>query len=104
MGGVRWKTVIRKIFAFPAIALIQFYRKCISPLFPPCCRFHPTCSSYALEVFRHLPPHRALWLAVWRIIRCNPFNAGGYDPPPVPGWDPEPRDPLENDDRRADIS
>lgn len=60
-------------------AIVRFYQKAISPLFPPNCRFHPTCSHYALE---SLEKHGAFWgalLAAKRIIRCNPFNPGGLD-------------------------
>ena len=65
---------------------IRFYRKFLSPLKPtPTCRFRPTCSAYALEAFqkRFLPV--ALWLTVTRILRCNPFSAGGWDPVPEKG-------------------
>ncbi|MGP4081285.1 membrane protein insertion efficiency factor YidD [Bacillus sp. Marseille-Q3570] len=64
------------------IALIQFYRKCISPFTPPSCRFYPTCSSYGLEAVQK---HGALvggWLAVKRILKCHPFHPGGFDPVP----------------------
>lgn len=62
--------------------LIQFYRHAISPLFPPCCRFVPTCSAYALEAVRRYGPFKGGWLAIRRILRCHPFNPGGYDPVP----------------------
>lgn len=75
--------IFSKIISFPAILLIQFYKKCISPMFPPVCRFYPSCSTYGLQAFRELPFYKALWLTIWRILRCNPFSAGGYDP--VPG-------------------
>ncbi|MBQ9121234.1 MAG: membrane protein insertion efficiency factor YidD [Clostridia bacterium] len=65
-----------------AIALVNFYRRAISPLKKPCCRFHPTCSQYALEAFRRFGFVRGLLLAVWRILRCNPFCQGGIDPVP----------------------
>lgn len=65
------------------IWLIKFYRKCLSPLKPtPTCRFTPTCSAYALEAFEKRFFPVALWLTVRRILRCNPFCAGGYDPVP----------------------
>ena len=64
------------------IALIQFYRHVISPMFPPCCRFVPTCSAYALEAVRRYGPFKGGWLAIRRILRCHPFNPGGYDPVP----------------------
>ena len=64
------------------IALIQFYRRFISPLKPPCCRFTPTCSEYALEAFRTRGFFAGLFLSVRRVLRCNPFCRAGYDPVP----------------------
>jgi uncharacterized protein len=66
------------------IALIRFYRLCISPLFPPTCRFQPTCSQYAIEAIDRFGPFQGGWLAVRRILRCHPFHPGGYDPVPPP--------------------
>jgi len=61
------------------------YRRFISPLLPPVCRFAPSCSEYALEALRVHGAVRGLWLAVRRLARCHPFNPGGYDPvPPRP--------------------
>lgn len=65
-----------------AIALVGLYRKYISPLKPPCCRFVPTCSQYAIEAFEEWGFIAGLGLTVWRILRCNPFCRGGYDPVP----------------------
>lgn len=64
------------------IGLIKFYRKCISPLKLPCCRFSPTCSEYAIEAIRIHGCFKGSALALWRILRCNPFCKGGYDPVP----------------------
>ncbi|MBQ8321537.1 MAG: membrane protein insertion efficiency factor YidD [Clostridia bacterium] len=64
------------------IWLIGLYRKFISPLKPPCCRFTPTCSAYAIEAFKKRGFFVGLFLTVWRILRCNPFSKGGYDPVP----------------------
>lgn len=61
---------------------ILFYRACISPLFPPACRFTPTCSAYALEAIRKHGPFRGTWLAIKRICRCHPWGGSGYDPVP----------------------
>ncbi len=72
----------KKIAAMPFIFLIRFYQKCISPLKPPCCRFTPTCSQYALQAFRKHGPIKGLYLTVWRILRCNPWGGSGYDPVP----------------------
>lgn len=65
-----------------AVWLVKFYRKIISPLKPPCCRFNPTCSAYAIEAFTEWGFICGLGLTVWRILRCNPFCRGGYDPVP----------------------
>lgn len=61
---------------------IRFYQKFISPLKPPTCRFTPTCSQYAIEAIRKHGPFKGLYLAVWRILRCNPWGGSGYDPVP----------------------
>lgn len=67
------------------IWLIGLYRKYISPLKPPCCRFTPTCSAYAVEAFQKRGFFIGFILTVWRILRCNPFSKGGYDPVPERG-------------------
>lgn len=71
-------------FARLWILPIRGYQRFISPLFPPVCRFYPSCSAYAVEALR---VHGALygwWLAIRRIARCHPFNPGGLDPVPPP--------------------
>jgi len=65
---------------FVFVKLIRLYQKFISPMFPPSCRFYPTCSEYAAQ---SISKHGALKggvKAIWRILRCNPFNKGGFDP------------------------
>ncbi|MGG7079534.1 membrane protein insertion efficiency factor YidD [Clostridium sardiniense] len=62
------------------INLIRFYRKNISPFKNPCCRYVPTCSQYAIEAVEKHGAFRGSLMAVWRILRCNPFSKGGYDP------------------------
>ncbi|WP_407398805.1 membrane protein insertion efficiency factor YidD [Treponema sp.] len=62
--------------------LIRFYQVCISPLLPDCCRYTPSCSQYAIEAIRKHGPLKGFYLAVRRILRCNPFHEGGYDPVP----------------------
>ncbi|HUY44845.1 MAG TPA: membrane protein insertion efficiency factor YidD [Streptosporangiaceae bacterium] len=64
------------------LGLIGAYRRFISPMFGPRCRFAPSCSAYALEAVREHGALRGSWLAVRRIGRCHPFNGGGYDPVP----------------------
>lgn len=61
---------------------ILLYRAAISPLFPPCCRFTPTCSEYALQALRRHGPFKGSWLAIKRICRCHPWGDSGYDPVP----------------------
>ena len=70
---------MKKILIF----LINVYRKGISPQRPPCCRFYPTCSAYALEAIEKYGTLKGGWLAFKRILRCNPFNKSDpYDPVP----------------------
>ena len=64
------------------ILLIKFYRNCISPYKRPCCRFIPTCSAYALEAVERYGIFRGGYLSIRRILKCNPFHEGGYDPVP----------------------
>jgi uncharacterized protein len=66
------------------VALITGYRRFVSPLLAPRCRFAPSCSAYALEAVREHGALRGAWLAVRRVARCHPFHPGGFDPvPPV---------------------
>ena len=65
------------------LALIRFYRKYSSPCKPPCCRFVPTCSEYAYEAISKYGAFKGGVLALWRLLRCNPFNDGDFfDPVP----------------------
>lgn len=61
---------------------ILFYQKCITPFTPPSCRFTPTCSEYARQALLKYGPIKGLLLALWRILRCNPWGGSGYDPVP----------------------
>ena len=65
-----------------AIALVRVYQRFISPLFPPCCIYSPTCSQYAVEAIEKYGFLKGTWLAFKRILRCNPFHKGGFDPVP----------------------
>lgn len=64
------------------LSLIRFYRKHISPHTPPACRFQPTCSQYALTAIERFGALKGGFLALKRLLRCNPFCKGGYDPVP----------------------
>ncbi|ATE61947.1 membrane protein insertion efficiency factor YidD [Thauera sinica] len=64
------------------IALLRFYRYAISPMLGRNCRFHPTCSEYAIEAVQRHGALRGGWLALRRVGRCHPFHPGGYDPVP----------------------
>lgn len=63
-----------------ALWLINLYQKCISPLKGPSCRFYPTCSEYAKQAFSKYGFWKGLFLTIKRIVKCNPFHPGGYDP------------------------
>ena len=68
------------IIKFVLVSLIKIYQRFISPLKPPTCRFVPTCSEYALLAIEKYGVIRGLYVAMRRILRCHPFNSGGYDP------------------------
>ncbi|MGG7179194.1 membrane protein insertion efficiency factor YidD [Clostridium paraputrificum] len=62
------------------ISLIKFYRKRISPMSAPRCKYIPTCSQYALESIEKYGAFKGGFMSVWRVLRCNPFSKGGLDP------------------------
>ena len=64
------------------LGLIEGYRRFVSPLLPASCRYIPTCSQYALEAVKRFGARRGFVLAMRRLLRCNPFAQGGYDPVP----------------------
>lgn len=64
------------------ILLIRFYQKYVSPLKKPCCKYYPTCSNYAVEAISRFGAFKGFFLAAYRVLRCNPFSRGGYDPVP----------------------
>lgn len=64
------------------IRVIRFYQRAVSPLFPPRCRYIPTCSEYALEAVEKYGATKGGFLALKRFLRCHPFHKGGYDPVP----------------------
>ncbi len=59
---------------------IRGYRRFISPLFPPTCRFHPTCSHYAQQAFERYGTFKGSWLTIKRLVKCHPYHPGGFDP------------------------
>jgi len=74
--GIGW--VLVAVLLIP----IYIYQKCISPFTPPSCRFTPTCSEYARQALIKHGPFKGMYLAVRRILRCNPWGGSGYDPVP----------------------
>ncbi|MBR3123270.1 MAG: membrane protein insertion efficiency factor YidD [Prevotella sp.] len=73
---------ISKALVWLLLLPIRFYQVAISPYTPPSCRFTPTCSEYARQALLKHGPVKGLWLATWRILRCNPWGGSGYDPVP----------------------
>jgi uncharacterized protein len=67
---------------FILIALIRFYKRFFSPLFPPSCRFIPTCSTYAETAVERFGIFKGTYLSIKRILKCHPFHPGGFDPVP----------------------
>ena len=76
MGSLR--RIVRRVLVAP----IRFYQRCISPLLPAACIYRPTCSQYAIQAIERHGAVKGLLLAARRILRCNPFHSGGYDPVP----------------------
>ena len=73
---------VRKIFAWPCLMLIKFYKTCISPYLGQHCRYTPTCSQYAYEAISKYGIFKGGWLALRRLLRCHPWGGSGYDPVP----------------------
>lgn len=91
MRGRLFMGRLRHCMRIFAIAPIRFYQWFISPVLPPSCRFCPTCSAYAAEAVLVHGIFRGSWLALRRLVRCNPWCKGGYDPvPPLPDSDEQP--------------
>ena len=70
---------MKRLLTALLIAPIRAYQRWVSPAFAPRCRYYPTCSAYAIQAIRELGPPRGSILAGWRLLRCNPFSAGGVD-------------------------
>lgn len=81
-GERRILAIVRKVLIFLPVLMIRFYQSCISPFTPAACRYTPTCSQYALEALWKYGLFKGSWLAVKRILRCNPWGGSGYDPVP----------------------
>jgi putative membrane protein insertion efficiency factor len=73
---------LRRLLVMLLVLPIRFYQTSISPLTPPSCRFTPSCSEYARQAIIKHGPFKGLYLAIWRILRCNPWGGSGYDPVP----------------------
>jgi uncharacterized protein len=85
-----WDHSIGWVLMWALILPIRAYQRVISPLTPPSCRFHPSCSAYAVGSIQTHGALKGLILGTWRLIRCNPWNSGGLDPVPAKGhWLPD---------------
>lgn len=73
---------MKRLFIWLALLPIHFYRYCISPMTPAACRFTPTCSVYAIEAIKKHGVIKGGYLAIKRILRCNPWGGSGFDPVP----------------------
>ena len=71
-----------KVFGYLLIGLVKLYKLFISPILPNSCRYTPTCSTYAIEAIQKHGPFKGGWLALKRILSCNPWGGSGYDPVP----------------------
>ena len=67
------------------LAALRFYKSAVSPMLPPACRYTPTCSEYAMAAVERFGVARGLFLATRRLLSCNPWSRGGYDPVPMEG-------------------
>ena len=84
-----WDHTIGLLLRAVFLGLIRGYQLAISPLLPPSCRFHPSCSAYGYRAIAVHGSAKGLVLAIWRLLRCNPWNKGGLDPVPERGrWLP----------------
>ncbi len=82
MSKLGKQSAVRLLVNVLATVLIRAYQLLVSPLVGPACRFSPSCSQYALEAIRRHGAIKGSTLAVKRLLRCNPWHAGGYDPVP----------------------
>lgn len=85
-----WSHSIGWVLTWMLVLPIMAYQRTISPMLPPSCRYHPSCSRYAVEAIRTHGPVKGLGLGTWRLLRCNPWSLGGLDPVPARGkWRPD---------------
>jgi putative membrane protein insertion efficiency factor len=80
-----WDHSVGWLLKWVLLALIWLYQRAISPLLPPSCRYHPSCSAYGLTAIARHGSAKGLALATWRLLRCNPWSGGGLDPVPERG-------------------
>jgi putative membrane protein insertion efficiency factor len=84
-----WNHSLGWVLTWGLILPIRGYQKFVSPMTPPSCRYHPTCSSYAVTAIKRHGPFKGFALGFWRVVRCNPWSKGGVDPVPDRGhWLP----------------
>ena len=74
--------MLKKILIFPLVFLVKTYQNIISPLFPPTCRYTPTCSEYAIQSLKKYGLVKGVYLSIKRIVNCHPWGGSGYDPIP----------------------
>ena len=85
-----WRHSVGWALAWALILPIRAYQRLISPLTPPSCRYHPSCSAYAITAIQRHGAGKGFVLGTWRVLRCNPWSKGGFDPVPEAGhWLPE---------------
>jgi putative membrane protein insertion efficiency factor len=77
------------------VGLVRLYQLALSPVLPPTCRYTPTCSQYAVQALQRYGAVRGTVLAVWRVLRCNPWGSHGHDPP---RWFGEPKEPVQQEE------
>ena len=77
-------SLVKSMLTSTLVGLIKTYQFAVSPFSPACCKYYPTCSSYAIEAIQMHGPWRGLLMATWRLLRCNPWSEGGADPVPNP--------------------
>lgn len=83
------RALLERLLLEVLLAPVRLYRATFSKVLPPTCRFHPSCSRYALDALKTHGPFRGSWLAAGRILRCQPFHPGGLDPvPPASAREP----------------